>query len=63
MVLNVELLQNFGKVKVGLLNMIVMDGFNGIVDSLWEDAQVLKMKDRLIDGKQFVAKKEDLGIG
>ena len=40
----------FWKKKDGLMGLILMDGFNGILDIVWEE-EVKMMKNRLKDGK------------
>ena len=51
MVLNVEHHEDFGKIKDGFILLILMVGFNGILDIGWVDVQM--MKDKLIDGKKL----------
>ena len=52
MVLNVEHLYDFGKIKVGLIKQILGFGFSGILDTGQVGDQKM-IKDKLIDGKQL----------
>ena len=48
MVLNAELHEDFRKIIIGLMKIIPMVGFSGIIDTGWvEDRKIVK--DKLID--------------
>ena len=53
MVLNVEDHLDFGKIKVRLIKLIHMVGFNGILD-IGKEEEVRMIKDRLVDGKELL---------
>ena len=53
MVLNVEHHQDFGKVKDGLMKLILMVGFNGILD-IGKEEDLKMIKEKLEDGKELL---------
>ena len=50
MVLNVVHHEDFGRIKDGLIKLILIFGFNGILDIIWVE-EVKMIKDKLKDGK------------